>query len=75
LRRHRLFASVLVGLLLPILPVNSVDSVDAQAPAPRVNPVPVLAGIPGPLTWQNPPVVWKIENEKLLSITAGKGTG
>lgn len=36
-------------------------------------PAPELPGIPNPLTWQNPPVDWKLEDGK-LSITAGKQT-
>jgi len=33
-----------------------------------------LAGVPGPLEWQNAAVDWRIDNEGTLSITAGKQT-
>jgi hypothetical protein len=39
-----------------------------------IQPVPSIAGVPGPLTWQNPPANWKVENGKDLTITTGKQT-
>jgi len=35
---------------------------------------PALAGLPGPLTWQNAPAEWKIGSDQSLSITAGPHT-
>jgi len=35
-------------------------------------PEAVLAGIPQPMTWQNPPQHWKIDDRRTLSITAGR---
>ena len=35
---------------------------------------PAIDGIPGPMTWQNPPAEWKIVDGKTLSITADKQT-
>lgn len=34
--------------------------------------VAVLAGIPEPMTWQNPPQQWSIDDRQMLSITAGR---
>jgi hypothetical protein len=59
----------LAGFLLPAL------TVVAQTPAAtHSEAVPVLNGVPGPLTWQHPPAQWKIENGNTLSITADKQT-
>jgi hypothetical protein len=35
---------------------------------------PVVAGLPGPMVWQNSPVESKVDQSRSLSITAGKGT-
>jgi uncharacterized protein len=35
-------------------------------------PAAVLAGIPQPMTWQNPPQQWSIDDRETLSITAGR---
>lgn len=69
MRNYLQFSLIWAGLLLPALAVS------AQGPlAGGKTASPAIDGVPGPLTWQNPPVQWKIEGGKTLSITAGKQT-
>ena len=63
--RHHLLALLFAGVFCFTLPAFA---------QPTNSPAPSIAGVPGPLAWQNPPAHWKIENGKDLSITAGKGT-
>jgi hypothetical protein len=66
LLRLALFLVIFVPLNLPVAAQTSAVS-DGNA-------VPVLDGVPGPLTWQHPPAQWKIDDGKTLSITGGKAT-
>ncbi len=62
-------ALVLVVTALSVLTLTAQTQVSASQDA-----APSLIGIPGALTWQNPPAQWKITNGDTLSITGGKGT-
>jgi regulation of enolase protein 1 (concanavalin A-like superfamily) len=43
----------------------------AASPSSQVRP---FAGLPGPLTWQNQPFNWRVDENQTLSITSGKGS-
>jgi hypothetical protein len=64
--RIALVLSVLIGITFSI-------TAHAQA-SPAKDSVPVIAGVPGPLTWQHPPSSWKIDGDQNLIIVAGKKT-
>jgi regulation of enolase protein 1 (concanavalin A-like superfamily) len=69
MRCSSVLAVILAVLAFITLPAG------AQTPAlPAKDTVPVIAGVPGPLTWQHPPTQWKIDNNRDLTIAADKAT-
>jgi regulation of enolase protein 1 (concanavalin A-like superfamily) len=67
-RSLRLASVVAAGFLL-------LSVATAQNHDPLVTgSLPAIEGITGPITWQNPPTNWKIENKSTLTIEAGKKT-
>ena len=62
------------SLLLMAGLLGSALAAAAQTPSTTVEALPVLDGVPTPLSWQHPPARWKIDAAKTLSITAGKET-
>jgi regulation of enolase protein 1 (concanavalin A-like superfamily) len=62
-------AFALCVLAFSTLPMN----VSAQA-SPAKDSVPLIAGVPGPLTWQHPASYWKIDDDQTLTIVADKKT-
>lgn len=57
--------------LIPCGALLLLNSVFVQA-SETTNSAAVLAGIPDPMTWQNPPQQWKIDDRQTLTITAAR---
>jgi regulation of enolase protein 1 (concanavalin A-like superfamily) len=69
MRFHASCPALAAGLLLSALALSAQTAASFNHAA-----APVIEGIPGPLTWQNPPAEWKIEDGKTLTIAGGKET-
>lgn len=66
---HNHFSLVLAALVCAAMSATAQTSSPASA-----SPSVVLAGVPGPWIGQNPPVAWKVESGKTLTISAGGKT-
>ena len=63
-----------VVLIWSVLSLITLPTTSHAQASPAKDSVPVISGVPGPLTWQHPASIWKIDDDQTLTIVADKKT-